>query len=89
MLLLTEQRSYSIAYSAATGIPFDKEHVVCTVCKGCGLLPHPTSYLNVAPCYMCNGRGLVLTEAIEALERKTLKFNPKECCNASPKTLSA
>jgi DnaJ-class molecular chaperone len=83
MLLKQEQDSYNIAYSAAMGIPINNTQVACPVCKGCGLLPHPTSLWHVATCYMCNSVGVISKTQLEKIEVR------REHCNASSAPLSA
>lgn len=85
MLVKWEQYAYNIAYSAATGVPFNKDHEICPACNGTGLLPHPTSYMRVALCYLCHN-GLVGKHD----NVKVTKFKAqKESCNVSSTSISA
>lgn len=87
MLIKWEQHAYNIAYSAATGVSFDLYHDVCPVCNGTGLLPHPTAYMGVAPCYVCR-HGLI-SKGTDIELKKQANFDRRESCNVGTKTLSA
>jgi hypothetical protein len=77
----TEDDSYHVAVCAANNTPFSKDLEVCSLCKGCGLLPHPTAYMGVAHCYMChNGLRKI---------KKQPQVDTREICNANAKTVSA
>jgi DnaJ-class molecular chaperone len=83
MLFKQEQYSYNVAYSAAMGMPIDKWTVACPVCKGCGLLPHPTALWHIATCYMCNSAGVISKTQLEKIQAR------REHCNVSSTSLSA
>jgi DnaJ-class molecular chaperone len=76
-----EKHCYRVATSAATGVSLLEGFMVCNLCEGCGLLPHPITYLHVATCYMCNGTGIVGNDQDQ--------FDVRGVCNANAKTLSA
>jgi hypothetical protein len=59
MLTRQESESYHIALCAATNQPPLHGYVVCPVCHGAGLLPHPLTYLRVAECYVCSHAGVI------------------------------
>ena len=89
MLISWEKHTYNIAYSAAMGIPFDADFNVCSVCHGTGLLPHPTSYMNVAICYVCRNGLVPKQEQEQTQSKKKFTFDSREHCNVSAKTVSA
>lgn len=89
MLVSWEKHSYNIAVSAATGMSFDADNDICQVCNGTGLLPHPSSYMNVAVCYMCRSGLVPKGQQQQKKKRVHLEFDPSECCNVSAKTVSA
>ena len=89
MLLSWEKHTYNIAYSAATGTPFDQNHDVCSLCHGTGLLKHPTSYMGVAQCYMCRS-GLVSKHVSPKVDKKKkVKLDRRECGNVGTAPVSA
>ena len=85
MLIKQEKIAYSIAaHVAMDDVLFleldDTKYYICHVCQGAGLLAHPSEYMNVAFCYMCNGTGLVVP-------KKAVQFEGCGCANT--KTISA
>jgi hypothetical protein len=86
MLQSEEKYAYRIAMCAATDASFSPDQEICPLCKGCGLLPHPNAYMGIAPCYFCSAYGVIEKDSIK---KKAAKFDPRECCNANSKTLSA
>lgn len=76
---IAEKKCYAIAIAAAQGENYGT-FPICHACHGSGLLKHPTTFMNVAECYVCNAKGYII---------KKPKKEVCGCAGINTKTLSA